>query len=126
MKTSTHVEPGLTLSFHAYVPHYLSVGAFAIAVFLINRMPTLVLHKKSSFQMLFLLNQITISYKLYVLCFLLIKTKTMNKFQLKQIHVFINIVPNTKDINVYTHLLDECFCHGMLFSLSFIFHYALK
>lgn len=47
------VETGLTLLFHAHVPHYLWVDAFAIVVCLININPTNVVNKRSHFQMLF-------------------------------------------------------------------------
>lgn len=47
------VETGLALLPHLSTPQYYQSDAFTIAVFLINRLPTTVLHNKSPFEVLF-------------------------------------------------------------------------
>lgn len=100
------VVTGLTLLFHAYVLHYLSVDSFTTAVSLIIRMPRPVLHNPNLYQNLFSKNPYYNFIKTFdCLCFPFIRTKTSSKFQPKLFHVCsLVILHDTRDTDAYTHI----------------------
>jgi len=79
-------ETGLTMVFHSTVPLHFWVEAFSTAVFIINRLPTLVLNETSPFEILYGKSPLYTTFQIFgCLCFSNLCDYAKHKFEQKSL-----------------------------------------